>query len=73
MRFLQLQWWSFLGSSSLAWARSQGHGIPACMLPRPWQPSMGMQPKPWHTRCLGTQPSLCHARREKKLSTKKGN
>ena len=53
MKSLQLQWWILLGPTGLAWAHSQGHGIPACMLPRPWQPSMGMQLKSWHTHCLG--------------------
>ena len=50
MKSLQLQWWIFLGPTSLAWAHNQGHSIPVCMLPRPWQPSMGMQLKLWHTR-----------------------
>ena len=53
MNILQLQWWIFLGPSSLAWAHSQGHGMPTCTLPRLWQPSASMQPKPWHTHCLG--------------------
>ena len=45
------------------WAGSQGHGMLACMLPRPrpWQPQcassqgQGTQPRPWHA-CVGTLP-----------------
>ena len=34
-----------LGHANLAWASSQGHNMPTCMLLRSWQPRMGTQPR----------------------------
>lgn len=34
-----------LGHGNLAWASSQGHNMPTCMLLRSWQPRMGTQPR----------------------------